>query len=222
MAKKGSARKPKRKSARRRGGNAADLTARAIRAALDLAAETDFRAVALAAVAERAGVGEDALRHRFPTRRDLVKAILGAVDDAVIAQGTYGADDPAPVRDRLFDVLMRRFEAMAPDRTAYRSILRAVALDPRAAPALLCRLGRAMALMLEAAGLSAAGPCGVVRVKGLAAVYLSVLPVFFKDDGADLAKTMAALDKGLRRAGRVMEWLAGLPLPKPGNRRPAA
>lgn len=57
-----------------------------------------------------------------------------------------------------------------------------------------------MATMLEAAGLSASGCRGMLRVKGLSAIYLSSLKVWLKDESQDMAKTMAALDKKLNQA----------------------
>ena len=47
---------------------------------------------------------------------------------------------------------------------------------------------------------------GIIRVKGLAAIYLSVLRVWLNDDSEDMAQTMSALDRALRRA----EFLLGL------------
>ena len=217
MAKKPTPRAPKKKAAGRKKA-AGGGRARAIRAALDLAAAEKWRHVTLDAVAAKAGLTSETLAEHFRSKRDLAAAVLGAVDDRMVAGGVYGADDPDPVRDRLFDVLMRRFEAMTPDKAAYRSILEGSARDPKSALAMLCRLRRVMALTLETAGVSAAGPCGMLKTKGLGAVYLYALATFFKDDAPDMAKTMAALDKGLRRAGAVAEWLAGLPLPKPGAR----
>ena len=49
-------------------------------------------------------------------------------------------------------------------------------------------------------GIGAAGLPGIVKVKGLAAIYMSVLRVWLNDDSEDMAKTMSALDRALRRA----------------------
>jgi hypothetical protein len=53
--------------------------------------------------------------------------------------------------------------------------------------------------MLEGAGISVAGWRGRLRPHLLAGLYLSVFRIFLDDDSADLAKTMAALDRSLRR-----------------------
>jgi ubiquinone biosynthesis protein COQ9 len=71
-----------------------------------------------------------------------------------------------------------------------------------------------MAAMLEAAGISAGGLAGIIRAKGLTAVYLTALGAWLKDDSEDKARTMAALDKALGRA----EFFAG-GFRRPGGRR---
>ena len=76
--------------------------------------------------------------------------------------------------------------------------------DPVAALCGVFRLRRSMALMLEAAQISAAGVAGIVRIKGLAAIYLAVLRVWLTDDSDDGAATMAALDKRLGQAETLL------------------
>ena len=64
---------------------------------------------------------------------------------------------------------------------------------------------RSMAAMLETARISSSGVKGLVRTKGLAAIYLATLRVWLRDESPDMAKTMASLDGYLRR----VEGLAG-------------
>ncbi len=74
--------------------------------------------------------------------------------------------------------------------------------------AIVCQLGqpfrRSMVWMLEAAALDSAGLRGAVRVRGLGLLYLSVLRVWLDDDSEDLSRTMAALDKRLKRIDRLL------------------
>jgi hypothetical protein len=127
----------------------------------------------------------------------------------VLADAAAASGDPS--RDRLFDTLMRRFDALQPHRAAIRVILRDGLGDPATLLA-LPGLFRSMGWMLEASGISSAGWRGRLRAKLLAGLYLSVLRVFLEDDSADLTRTMAALDRGLRRG----ESCLGLTGPKPG------
>ena len=64
-----------------------------------------------------------------------------------------------------------------------------------------------MGWMLEAAGLDSHGPAGLARIKGLTAVWVYTLRAWLKDDSADLAATMSALDRALDRADQVARSL---------------
>ncbi|MBC8239538.1 MAG: hypothetical protein H8E30_03580, partial [Alphaproteobacteria bacterium] len=113
-----------------------------------------------------------------------------------------------PVRDRLFDVIMRRLDALAP----YRDGIAAVARDLRREPGTLACLAagpgrRSLQWMLEAARIQPWGLLAPLQLKGLGLVYLSVLRVWLHDDGEDLAHTMAALDKALGRVESVLGTL---------------
>jgi hypothetical protein len=66
-----------------------------------------------------------------------------------------------------------------------------------------------MAAMLETARISSSGMKGLIRTKGLAAIYLATLRVWLKDDSPDMAKTMASLDGYLRRVEGMAGRLTG-------------
>ena len=64
------------------------------------------------------------LRGEFSSTLAILAAYLKSIDRAVLA-ADFGADmDEEPQRERLFDVLMRRLEALAPYRDAVRSLVR--------------------------------------------------------------------------------------------------
>jgi hypothetical protein len=80
--------------------------------------------------------------------------------------------------------------------------------------------------MLEAAGVSARGLTGGLRVQGLVGVWLYALRAWRKDQSPDLSGTMAALDRALQRAEQAAGWFmpasAPAPGPKPFPEPPAA
>jgi AcrR family transcriptional regulator len=172
-----------------------------IQAALALASERGWRNVSLADMAARAELPLLEAYQEFSSKTAVLLRLVGSTDRAALSQGAAAASDTP--RDRLFDVLMRRFDALQSRREGTVAILRDLPFDPAALLCLSARLARSMAWMLEAAGISSSGCAGSVRVKGLALVYLDALRVWTKDESPDMARTMAALDKGLRRAERV-------------------
>jgi ubiquinone biosynthesis protein COQ9 len=71
--------------------------------------------------------------------------------------------------------------------------------------------------MLEASGVSTSGWRGALRVKTLAAVYLSVLRVWLDDGSPDMIKTMAVLDRRLRAAENWLGLAGGVDDKQPAS-----
>ena len=170
----------------------ADIPKHIIDTAFALAAERGWRDLSLAEIAEAAKVPLSTLYPLYPSKQAIVEGFADHVDAAVMAEeDDEGGEGPA--LDRLFDVLMRRFEAMQPQREAIGAILQDQLRDPLSVCCGLARLRRSMASMLETAGFSTTGLRGIVRIKGISAIYLSTLRVWLRDDSEDMAKTMASL-----------------------------
>ncbi|MBP2230695.1 AcrR family transcriptional regulator [Azospirillum agricola] len=168
-------------------------------AAMRLAVEKGWNRVGLLEVARAAGVPLSRFHHRYRGRADLLAAVSRVADAAVLAADA--PPDPAEsARDRLFDVMMRRFDALLPFREGLRAVVRDLPGEPVTALAFSCAFGRSMAWMLRAAGIDPDRRGGGALVAGLGVVDLRVVRVFLDDDSADLSRTMAALDAGLRRA----------------------
>ena len=139
-----------------------------------LLAEKRFEDIGFAEIARRAGVSLSALRAKHASKIELLAAQMRAVDCAVLDGIDPGmADEPA--RERLFDVLMRRLDIMAPNKAAMRSLQRSMLLNPGLALTLNGLAVRSMQWMLTAADISSAGPKGMVRAQGLALLFVSVL-----------------------------------------------
>jgi len=170
---------------------------RLIAAAFALAAEKGWRRIAMSDIAAAAEVPLAEAYRLFRSKFALLVAFRRDIDEAVLAGGVPSANDP--VHDRLFEVLMRRFEALKAHRPALRAILRDSLGTPapiKALPGLL----RSMSWMLAAAGIPNAGCRGRLASKLLAALYFSVFPAFFRDESPDLGITMSLLDRRLRQA----------------------
>ena len=155
---------------------AADLNAKVIGATMDLAATQGWRRLSLAEIAKEAGVSLAELRGAYPSKAHILSALTKHIDRQVLA-GKAEASPDDPARDRLFDVLMRRFDALTPYRDGLAAILRDNSRDPLAVICGAERLVRSMTWMLEAAGLSSAGSIGRLRARALATAFASTIPV---------------------------------------------
>jgi ubiquinone biosynthesis protein COQ9 len=167
---------------------------RVIAAAMRLAAEKPWADVAMLDIAEAAGVSLLEIKKEFPSKAAILMGFSRAID-AVVLTAVTKRQPGTPPRDALFEVLMSRFDAMQPYRAGLRSIVGAGLPDM----ALMQRLFSSQAWMLNAAGVPLNGVGGTVRVFGLTSVYASVLRTWLDDDDAGQARTMAALDRRLRR-----------------------
>ena len=174
---------------------------KAVDALMALLAEHSFEAIGLAEVAGRAGLKLSQLRAEFGSTLAIFAAHMKDIDRAVLAGGDADMTEEPP-RERLFDVLMRRLEALAPYKEAVRSIMRSARRNPGLAVALNVMAVRSQRWMLEAAGIGAAGPRGSLRAQGGALMFARVLGVWLNDEDAALDRTMAALDRGLASAER--------------------
>lgn len=172
---------------------------RVIDAALGLAESQGWRHVSLADIAAETKLSLAELYALFPSKSAILSAFVGRIDRATLAGVDIGGTDGS-IRDRLFDIFMRRLDALEPHKRAVAAIVPDL---PRHPLGFLCsgaRLCRSVAWMAAAAGVDTTGPFGALRVQALTALYLFVLRTWLGDDSEDHAKTMAALDKALKRA----------------------
>jgi AcrR family transcriptional regulator len=180
-----------------------------ISAFLALLSEKSIEQIGLAEIASQAGVSLARLRDEFGSALAIYAAYVKSVDRAVLAEDLSDMTEEPP-RERLFDVLMRRLETMAPHREAASSLLRSAMRNPPLAVALNGIAVRSQQWMLTAAGINASGPRGMMRAQGLAVLFGSVLQTWTRDNEPGLARTMAALDRALARGQSVSGFLDGL------------
>jgi ubiquinone biosynthesis protein COQ9 len=176
-----------------------------VTAAFRLAGEEGWRNVNVAKAARAAGLSLAEARGRFPSRAAILLRFGRLADQAALLD----APDEGPVRDRLFDLLMRRFDVLQTHRAGVKALLRALPTEPPTALLLACATKRSMRWMLQGAGVTATGAHGLLQVRGLMAVWLWAVRAWERDDSDDLSGTMAAVDTALQRAERAVSWLPG-------------
>jgi len=167
--------------------------------ALALAAEVPWQQLSVSRIANEAGVPVGEALMTLPSRLHILRALMGRIDATVLAS-LEGDPLDGSTKDKLFDILMRRFDALADHRSAMGSISRSLSRDPVTTACLGGRFLKSMALSLQAAGVSSEGCSGSLKAKALAAIQLNAFRVWLSDEDPGLAQTMKALDKGLSQA----------------------
>jgi AcrR family transcriptional regulator len=198
--------------------SAASEADRIIDSALAAVPTEGWRNLSLASIASASGLPILEVYRCFHSKQAILRGFIRRIDEAVLA------DPPAPeegerARDRLFDLLMRRFDALGPYKAALEVLRRELPADPLSALVAGSALLQSVQWMHDAADIVTHGVRGKLAIKLTTAAYLATMPVWQRDPSPDLGQTMAALDARLRRIER---WLvparaaAGI-----GRRRPA-
>jgi len=183
-----------------------DPRARIVEALMALAADRRWEDITISDVAERAGVSLSQFRDCFPSKGAALAGFARMIDKQVLDGMTSDLAQESP-RDRLFDVLMRRLDAMAPYKGGVRAIAEWARRDPVSALPINGVALNSMRFMLEAAGLDSEGPLGAVKLQGLVLAWGRVLDAWLEDDEPGLDRTMAVLDAELARGGRILARL---------------
>jgi len=176
----------------------------AVEALMRLAAEQPWNDIEIGDIAREADLSLAELRELFPSKGAVLGGLTRIIDRAVLKDDSSDlADEPS--RERLFDVLMRRLDAMTPYKPALRRISFALRGDPLSMLALNGVALNSHRYMLAAAGIDTEGPLGRVKIQGTVVAFARTVEVWLDDDDPALARTMAKLDREIRRGETFME-----------------
>lgn len=174
-----------------------------VAALLELAGERNWEDISLTEIATRANVSLSTFRECFPSKGAILSGFVRKIDKEVLdGLPVLAADEPP--KERLFDVLMRRLDVLAPYKMGVEGILEWTSRDPLAAAAVNKLMLNSMRFMLEAAGIDSEGPVGALKLQGLVIAWWRVLQTWLTDDDPGLAVTMATLDRELTRGGKLV------------------
>lgn len=206
---KGKRRKPSEQAKPEAVAGRVDATESAdpIDAMMTLVAAEGWRAVTFARIATASGMSLGDLYAKYKSKSDLLVAYSSRVDAVMLSAvgSTPIAVEGSVAKDRIFEALMARFDAMAPHKDAIRALMRELPADPAALACFLYGgLRRGLDWVLASADLDGGGIAGGFRRNVLGAIYLETLRVWLRDDTADLSATMSHLD---RRLSQGLRWL---------------
>lgn len=170
---------------------------------LDHLTEEDWADLSCTDLAFKAGVPVQEAFLAYRNRYSYVSELIRRIDRAMLESFDVSmAGEPA--RDRLFDVLMARFDAMQPYRPVVVSLTKAAKCDPMLMLHLMALSRLTGDWIMEIAQISSSGVVGFAKSRGALAAYGRAFLIWLDDDSDDLAKTMAMLDKTLKRGERAL------------------
>ena len=183
-----------------------DIKEKIVGAALALAAEKGWPETSLADIAKGAGLSMAVMRVHCEDKADILAA-LGRMIDRRVLENLAEPDPGIPWKERVFDVLMERYDILNEYRAGLVPILESFKTEPKHLVISLPHLCRSMNWMLEGAGVDTGGLRGAARLTGVTLIYVKALRAWKDDTSEDLAATMAALDQGLGWVERVANAL---------------
>ena len=177
-----------------------------IDAGLGLASLEGWQNVTMAKIAMEAGLSLADATSEFSSKSQVLAAFSRRVDLAVLSSVVFAKEEET-ARDRLFEVLMRRFDVLSPYKHGLHAVISGFRYEPISGVCSCARIHASMRLMLETAGLGSTGFQGELKARGLTIIYANSFRVWLDDESPDLAATMAALDRSLMRAEQIMGLL---------------
>jgi AcrR family transcriptional regulator len=175
----------------------------AIEALMRLVAMRGWEGIELTDIADEAGLDLKTLRGLFPSKGAMLAGFARMIDDEMLSEPTTDMAGE-PLRERLFDVMMRRIDALTPYKAALAKLIPAIRRNPLELAAMNGVALNSWRYMLASANIPTADALGQIRLQGAVLMFSSVLDVWIRDEDAGLARTMATLDKELDKAGRIM------------------
>lgn len=176
--------------------NEQDFENNLVDAAFALGAERGWSSVSPAAAARHAGLDLARARMLFPCTGAILRKFGRQADAFALTNPVTDGD----AKDRLFDILLRRFDYLQVRRAGVVALTRYLPFCPPLALALMEMNIASMGWLLEGAGVDATGMSGKLKKRGLLVVWLYALRVWSNDESPDLTATMAAVDAALTRA----------------------
>lgn len=180
-----------------------------IDSALDIATDLPWQDVSFNEIIEGANVPMIDAQEYFDCKTDILVGYGRRIDKKMIENVRFPEGNDLTIREKLFDIMMERFDIVNNDRDAVLSIVHSFRSDPKQMIISLPHLGKSMGKMLTLADADTVGILGAAQISGLMGAYLYALKAWKNDESDDLGSTMAALDKALNIAEQTANSTIG-------------
>ena len=172
-----------------------------VTAALVAIETAGWKKLSLTALARKAKIPVSTLYDLCPDKRALLQLIAKRIDIAALERAGE-PDESIPPRDRAFDAIIGCFESMGPLKPAIAVIHADSKGDPAVIFDVLPATVRSAFWIADSAGLPTTGWQGFLVTRGVGVLLAESMGIWL-EDGEDLAKTMAHVDRRLRL---IEEW----------------
>ena len=142
-------------------------------ALMELIADGGWNDLTFSELAGSQKIQEAELDNQFKDKTGILIAFAEFIDELTLEGLDSDIFDPEiPIRERLLEILLVRFDVLAPYKNGVRELLRVTAQDPKMFVIAAKAIKISMRSSLETVGISTQGIKGIIKIKGLTAVFL--------------------------------------------------
>ena len=170
-------------------------------AVMELIADGGWNDLTFSELAGSQKIQEAELENQFKDKTGILIAFAEFIDELTLEGLDSDIFDPEiPIRERLLEILLVRFDVLAPYKNGVRELLGVTAQDPKMFLIAAKAIGRSMRSSLETVGISTKGIKGSIKIKGLATVFLFGMRAWCNEKNRDTTVTTRILDDRLKWA----------------------
>ena len=171
------------------------------KALMELVSDAGWSNFTLDALARNQEIEELELEKLFSDKVSLLQAFADFIDEQTLANLDSDIFDPEiPIRERLLEIMLVRFDVLAPYKDGVCELLKVTGKDPKMFVVAAKAIKISMRSSLETVGVSTRGIKGNIKIKGLAVVFLFGMRTWAKEEGRDITATTRILDDRLKWA----------------------
>ena len=175
---------------------------------MKLVSDVGWSGFTLAALARNQEIDESELENLFSDKIGLLQAFSEFIDEQTLANLDPDIFDPEiSMRERLLEIMLVRFDVLAPYKDGVCELLKVTGKDPQMFLVAAKAIRISMRSSLETVGVLTRGVKGNIKIKGLAAVFLLGMRTWSKEEGSDITATARILDDRLKWAESLAKSL---------------
>lgn len=147
------------------------------------------------------------LPYPLKTKEDVLILFEEHITDQLLEVSNDLFDGSENAKEKLFELLMERFDLMEPYKDGLHEIFKSLPANPILILKSLPSFKDMAFTMLDLADADMSFPLSEMKIIGFTYVYLRSVKNWFEDDTVDQGKTMAAIDKHLTFAESITKTL---------------
>lgn len=145
----------------------------------------------------------------FADKSDFLDRFHAHIDDIFMAEIPEKFSNREDFKDRLFELLMIRFDILRPYKSVLKEIFYNLAKDPPLLLKTRQHLHKNLTEILKICDFDMSCPIRTrLRMTGLGLIYSDCFRTWLNDESDDSAKTMSQLDKRLSQAHKIANLMA--------------